>query len=300
MKKIFVTLLIFLFSSVANAAQPLVEAKWLEENLNKVKVIEISSKFVKGSYDSFKESHIPGSVYLDHLGDKLITKRKNVIGQIPTNKDLGKLFSRLGVKNSDHVVISYNGVNSLDFGSAARLYWTLKTAGHDEVSILNGGKKAWINAGYKLAKGEHQITPSKFKVKYSNKYHASFKEVRNAKRNKNGLSLIDARPRAFFIGEKKHPKIQRFGTIPTAVNLDQASIVDGAVKVKSANDIRDLFAKTNIEGKKGYISFCNTGWFASTVWFALSEVAKVPNVKLYDGSVAHWEQNPKHELVKGI
>lgn len=300
MKKIITSLIAFLFVTAANAAQPLVEADWLKENLTKVKVIEISSKFVKGSYENFKEGHIPSAVYLDHLGDKLITKRKNVIGQIPTNNDLSKLFSKLGVKNSDHVVISYNGINSLDFGSAARLYWTFKTAGHENVSILNGGKKAWTNAGYKLETGEHQIAPSNFKVKYNKKYHATFKEVRDARRKRNGLALIDARPKAFFTGEKKHPKIERFGTIPTAVNLQEATIVDGFTKVKSASDIKALFAKTNIEGKDGYISFCNTGWFASTVWFALSEVAKIPNVKLYDGSVAHWEQNPKNELVKGI
>ena len=45
--------------------------------------------------------------------------------------------------------------------------------------------------------------------------------------------------------------------------------------------------------------FCNTGWFASTVWFALSEVAGIENVKLYDGSLAHWTLNPKNEVING-
>jgi thiosulfate/3-mercaptopyruvate sulfurtransferase len=302
MKKILTTLLIFFTVSVANAAQPLVEANWLKKNLkNKnIKVIEISSKFVGGSYDNFKQGHIPGSVYLDHIGDKLIVTKKNVIGQLPEKKDLEGIFSKLGVKNSDHIVISYLGVNSLDFGSAARLYWTLKTSGHEEVSILNGGKKSWLSAGYGLEKGDHKITASKFRVKYNNKYDASYKDVRDAKRKRTNYALIDARPKAFFTGEKKHPKIKRFGTIPTSVNIEEATIVDGAVRVKSADEIKAIFAKANVNGKEGYISYCNTGWFASTIWFALSEVAQIPNVKLYDGSVAHWELNPYNELVNGV
>ena len=301
MKKILSTFILFFFVTAAHSATPLVEASWLKENINNknIKVIEISSKFVNGSYDKFKQGHIPGSVYIDHIGDKLITTQKGVIGQLPIKKELEALFSKLGIKNSDHVVVSYLGVNSLDFGSAARLYWSLKVAGHDNVSILNGGLKAWTAAGYKLAQGETQITPSNFKVKLNDKYVASYKDVRNAKRKKNGYALIDARPKAFFIGEKKHPKIQRAGTIPTAVNLEEATIVDGNLKVKSADQIKALFVKSNAKGKKGYVSFCNTGWFASTVWFALSEVAGIENVKLYDGSLAHWTLNPKNEVING-
>ena len=83
------------------------------------------------------------------------------------------------------------------------------------------------------------------------------------------------------------------------MNLEEATIVDGNLKVKSANEIKALFVKSNAKGKKGYVSFCNTGWFASTVWFALSEVAGIENVKLYDGSLAHWTLNPKNEVING-
>ena len=301
MKKILSTLILVLFVSSAQSATPLVEASWLKQNLDQknIKVIEISSQFVGGSYDNFKKGHIPGSVYLDHIGDKLISTQKGVIGQLPVKKELENLFSNLGVKNTDHVVISYLGINSLDFGSAARLYWSLKTAGHDNVSILNGGLKAWKQEGYQLATGEHQITPSQFKVTFNDKYVASYKDVRDAKRKRNNLALIDARPKAFFIGEKKHPKISRAGTIPTAVNLEEGSIVNANTKVKSADEIKALFVKSNPQGKDGYISFCNTGWFASTVWFALSEIAGIENVKLYDGSLAHWTLNPKNEVING-
>ena len=102
MKKILSTLILFFFVTAAHSATPLVDASWLKENINNknVKVIEISSKFVGGSYDKFKQGHIPGSVYIDHIGDKLITTQKGVIGQLPVKKELEALFSKLGVKNS--------------------------------------------------------------------------------------------------------------------------------------------------------------------------------------------------------
>ena len=94
MKKILSTLILVLFVSSAQSATPLVEASWLKQNLDQknIKVIEISSQFVGGSYDNFKAGHIPGSVYLDHIGDKLISTQKGVIGQLPIKTSVDRVL----------------------------------------------------------------------------------------------------------------------------------------------------------------------------------------------------------------
>ena len=69
-------------------------------------------------------------------------------GQLPPVKEIELLIGGLGINNKKHVIVVYGGVNSTDFGSAARVYWTFKTLGHDEVSILNGGYKAWESSGF--------------------------------------------------------------------------------------------------------------------------------------------------------
>lgn len=86
-------------------------------------------------------------------------------------------------------------------------YTDIKTSGHEEVSILNGGKKSWLSAGYALEKGDHKITASKFRVKYNNKYDASYKDVRDAKRKRTNYALIDARPKAFLQAKRNIQKL---------------------------------------------------------------------------------------------
>ena len=153
MRKIIVTLIFFFFVSSANAAEPLVESSWLKKNINNsnVFILDIRNKLDGGGYDAFKAGHIPGSVHSDYLAAGWRTTIKGVVGQFPGTKTLSSLIGGLGIDNSKHVVIVYGGVSSLDFGSAARVYWTFKTIGHENVSILNGGFKGWTNGGNKVA-----------------------------------------------------------------------------------------------------------------------------------------------------
>ena len=301
MRKIIVTIFFFIFSFSAYATEPLVDAKWLNNNLknSEVFVLDIRNKIDGGSYETFKEGHIPGSVHSDYLKAGWRTKVNGVIGQFPGTKSLDQLIGGLGIDKDDHVVIVYGGINSSDFGSAARIYWTFKTIGHENVSILNGGFKEWKNAGYDVALGENKITPKNFKSKLNKKYFALFSEVQKAEKEKNGLCLIDARPAAFFVGEKKKPEARAAGRIKNSFNLQQQDMVQDNGKIKSAADIKKMFSALKVEEYKGYISYCNTGHWAAVVWFALSEQAGIPNVKLYDGGMVGWTINPKNEVVTG-
>jgi thiosulfate/3-mercaptopyruvate sulfurtransferase len=141
MKKIIYLTLILLVTNLANAVEPIVNAGWLNKNLDKVFILDIRNKIDGGSYETFKEGHIPGSVHSDYLKAGWRAKVNGVIGQFPGTKALDELVGSLGIESNDHVVIVYGGINSTDFGSAARIYWTLKTIGHENVSILNGGFK---------------------------------------------------------------------------------------------------------------------------------------------------------------
>jgi thiosulfate/3-mercaptopyruvate sulfurtransferase len=301
MKKIISTLFFIFFATSVISAEPLVDAAWLNKNLNNknIFVLDIRNKIDGGSYEVFKKAHIPGSVHSDFLTANWRATINGVIGQFPGKEPLEKLVGSLGIDNSKHVIIVYGGVNSTDFGSAARIYWTFKTLGHDNVSILNGGFKSWQKSGYKVASGENVLTPKIFKASINKKYTASYKEVKNAKKETNGVCLIDARPEAFFKGEKTHPALKVAGRIPGAVNLQEEETIGNDGFIKSKAEILKLYDKAQIKGFKDYITYCNTGHWAATVWFALSEVANIPGVRMYDGSWAHWEKNPNNPVIKG-
>jgi thiosulfate/3-mercaptopyruvate sulfurtransferase len=300
MKKIISILFFIFFTSSAFSAEPLVDSAWLNKNLNNknVFVLDIRNKIDGGSYEEFQKAHIPGSVHSDFLKANWRATINGVIGQFPGKQPLEQLVGSLGIDNSKHVIIVYGGVNSTDFGSAARIYWTFKTLGHENVSILNGGFKSWKNSGYKVEVGENKLTPKVFKASINKKYTASYAEVRNAKKE-NGVCLIDARPEAFFKGDKTHPALKVAGRIPGAVNVQEAETISNDGFIKSKAEILKLYDKAQIKDFKGYITYCNTGHWAATVWFALSEVANIKDVRMYDGSWAHWEKNPKNPVLKG-
>ena len=215
MKKILVTIFFFIiFSFTAFAAEPLVDTKWLNDNLKnkEVFVLDIRNKIDKGSYETFTQGHIPGSIHSDYLQDGWRTEVDGIIGQLPPVKDLELLIGSLGIGNKNHVIVVYGGVSSSDFGSASRVYWTFKTLGHDEVSILNGGYKAWESSGFKIETGEHNPKLVKFIANYTDKYYANADDVIKVIENSN-IGLVDARPAAFFVGEKKKKQALRAGRI---------------------------------------------------------------------------------------
>ena len=98
-------------------------------------------------------AHIPGSVHSDYDKAGWRVTRNNVPFMVPTAPELEKLIGDLGIDENSHVVVVPAGVNVLDFGSAARAYWTLKYVGVKNVSILDGGIAAWRQAGLPIESG---------------------------------------------------------------------------------------------------------------------------------------------------
>ena len=243
MRKIIVTIFFFIFSFSAYAAEPLVDAKWLDNNLknSEVFVLDIRNKIDKGSYETFTQGHIPDSIYSDYLQDGWRTNVDGIKGQLPPIKEIEGLIGGLGINNKKHVIIVYGGVNSTDFGSAARVYWTFKTLGHDEVSILNGGYKAWESQDFKIETGDHNPKLVKFIAKFTDKYYANADDVIGVIKSKK-IGIVDARPVAFFVGEKGIEGKE--GRIKNSYNLQQQTLVnEDLATFKSVDEIKKLIGE---------------------------------------------------------
>ncbi|MEK0082729.1 sulfurtransferase [Benzoatithermus flavus] len=72
------------------------------------------------------------------------------------------LVCGLGINRSTPVVIAHAGTDATDFGGAARVYWMLKSLGVPQLSILNGGMKAWQEAGLPVSTEPVAVPPSGF------------------------------------------------------------------------------------------------------------------------------------------
>ena len=103
-------------------------------------------------------------------------------------------------------------------------------------------------------------------------------------------TMIDARPAAFWEGRAKHPAARRAGTLEGALNITHDSWFPGSKSELTAADrvMEIARAAGYVEDGKELVSFCNTGHWAATNWFALSELAGLEGVKLYPESMVGW------------
>lgn len=281
---------------------PLVSTDWLARHKDQanVQIIDLRNQIDGGSYETWLEGHIPGSVHSDYLKDGWRVGRDDVVGLLPSAAEFEALARKLGINGTSHVVLVPAGVHSTDFGSAARAYWTFKVFGHESVSVLDGGFKAWqadfpkdIASGPALAPASGDFT-----ARFQPQGYISTDEVKQLVASGDGKAfLLDGRNLEQYTGEAKHPKARTGGRIPGSVLLSQAESFDAANgRLKS----RDVLAKIygDVEGGQ-IVSYCNTGHWAATNWFVLSEVLGKKNVKLYDGSMVEWSADEANPLLTG-
>lgn len=285
MKRLLAAVAGIALTASAHAAQPLVTPQELQAKLADPNVRVIDIRDAK----SYGQNHIPGAVsapYGQWRGP--VTNA----GELPPLAKLTTLVQSLGLAPNIHAVVVSHGTDATDFGASARVYWTLKTLGLKELSVLNGGFKGWADAGLPVNAEPVKVAASSFQPQLDTTQLATKEDV--LARVKSGESrLIDARPEAFFNGETRVPAAKAPGTLQGAVNLRHDRwFTPGTASFVAPEQARLIAAASPIDPAKETISFCNTGHWAATNWFAMSEVLGQKNVKLYAGSMVEWSQHP--------
>ncbi|MEL6577700.1 MAG: rhodanese-like domain-containing protein [Pseudomonadota bacterium] len=202
---------------------------------------------------------------------------------------LTALLQVAGVGPESRVVVLNEGDSPSAFGATARVYWTLKSAGLTEIAILNGGMRAWQTAKLPLTSDAAPFEPSTATFTLSDRWSVDRAEVDAVIAGESEALLIDARPDIFFKGGKKHPAARLPGTLRSAVNLVHESFFgqNGAMSEDGAY-VRDLAREAGWTPGRTVVSFCNTGHWAASNWFALSEIAEIEDVRLYPESMVGW------------
>ncbi|AEC20786.1 putative thiosulfate sulfurtransferase [Pusillimonas sp. T7-7] len=239
--------------------------------------------------DAYGANHIPGALNAPYGSWRGPADNP---GQLPPLDKLTALVQGLGLDQGTHAVVVSSGANSTDFGASARVYWTLKYLGLTNLSILNGGVKAWNDAGLPQSNSAATVAASQYKPVLNEAIIATTEQVKAKVDNPQTL-LVDARPANFFRGETKAPTASVPGTIQNAVNLENDKwFKPGTSIFVSTEEAKQIAARELDKPAEETISFCNTGHWAATDWFALSEIVGQENVKLYPASLAEWTQSP--------
>src|SRR5690625_4525375 len=235
----------------------------------------------------YAAGHIPGAVNTPYGAFRGPAENA---GALRSEQELTDLLRQAGIDTSSHVVVAHAGSNQTDFGAAARVYWTLKVGGLQQLSVLDGGTLAWQAAGEALETATPAISPSKFSYRYQQEQLVDTEALAAAVKAGQAPLLLDARPEAFFKGEQRVDAAARYGTLPDAQVLEHASFfaADGKT-LKSPDELRAMARDANVIDTPA-VSFCNTGHWAATNWVVLSEVAGNSQVKLCPQSIVEWSK----------
>lgn len=269
---------------------PLVSAADLQAELSdpELQVLDIRAGDDKG----YRGGHIAGAVNAPY---GLFRGPEDNPGQMVPADALTETFRSLGLETDRPVVVTYQGANVTDFGAAARVYWTLKSSGFEEIAILNGGINAWTEAGYALSKDAVTPEASDITVRWDDSWTASVEDVQAAIAGESDTLLLDARPESFWNGEQAHPAAAQPGTLPQSQYFVHDSWFGNGPTIIDASAAQSLAEENGLTGSENLISFCNTGHWAATNWFALSELAGIENVKLFPESMVGWS-NAGYEM----
>lgn len=274
-----------------DSQRPLVDSAWLKGALDRPDLVVLDVRTPPSG------GFIPGSIHSDYGKAGWRATVNGVPGLLPETAVLEGLIGGLGIRNGDHVVLVASGLSAADMGNATRVYWTLKTLGHDRVSVLDGGFAAWSEAGQPVATAAATRPATTFTAAPREDLRAPLPVVAAAVAG-GSVPLLDSRSAEQFEGKAKSPQARVPGTLPGAVLIENGALYSAAEKRFLPADAVKALADHAGTGD-ATITFCNTGHLASVSWFALSELAGIDGVRLYDGSMSEWTADPSRPVKNG-
>ena len=255
---------------------------WLDEHLENeaVKLLDYTWT-LPGENTPLPAGYIPGSQYFDI--DKIADLSSHMKHMLPSAQGFTVAMSEIGIKNSDHVICyDRHGIRS-----APRVWWTFKTFGHRNVSILDGGLPSWIKASKALvsdlitpeSSGEYVVKAPLIKVANAN---LVFKSMNTENQ------IVDARPAGRFTGKTPEPRAGlRSGRIPGSLSFPFGQTLASDGTYLSLSNLANLVGEAGISLEHPIITSCGSGVTAAGIAHVFYRLG-ARDISLYDGSWTEW------------
>jgi thiosulfate/3-mercaptopyruvate sulfurtransferase len=261
----------------------LVTTDWVAQNL-----AHPGQRLVEVDVDtnSYDRGHIPGAVAWNWQTQLQDPVRRDLIEK----SELERLLGQSGISNETTILLY--GDNNNWF--AAYAFWQLKYYGHNDVKLINGGRKNWISEGRLLTTDPVRVEPATYRATYPDENIRARKEhIHEVHQNRRRAQLVDVRSVDEFTGKILAPPglaetALRAGHIPGAVNIPWAQAANHDGTFKSYEELKTLYESEGIAGADETIAYCRIGERSSHTWFVLKYLLGYENVRNYDGSWTEW------------
>lgn len=276
---------------------PIVSCAWLAERLDApdIRVID-ATWFLPGDARDAKALYaarrIPGAIFFDI--DEIADKDTNLPHMLPAPEKFASRMKKLGVGDGARVVV----YDSQGLFSAARVWWTFRVMGHDDIVVLDGGFPAWERGGYPIetdapaAKMERHFTP-----RVRTDLVRDLSDMRRAVEA--GAQILDARPNPRFRGEAPEPRPGlKSGHMPGAHSVPSSALVNENGSLRSRDELMKIFADAGADPAQPAITTCGSGVTAPIIALALARLGRW-DAAVYDGSWAEWGSKDDTPVVTG-
>jgi thiosulfate/3-mercaptopyruvate sulfurtransferase len=258
-------------------ATSLVSTDWVLDNLTNKSVV-----FVEVDEDTtlYEKGHIEGAITF-HWREDL---QDGLIRDLISKEKFEALLSKSGISN-DSTVVLYGGNNNW---FATYAFWYFKIYGHQDVRLIDGGRKLWELKGLPLVSEVPARTASRYVAKERDNSIRAFRDQVIASI---GIkNIVDVRSPAEFSGELAAPAHlpqeggQIKGHIPGAKNIPWSKAANEDGTFRSNEELSDLYKAAGVDFAKETIAYCRIGERSAFSWFVLHELLDLQNVTNYDGS----------------
>lgn len=274
----------------------LVETNWVEDHINDstVRIIEVDYN----PENAYNQGHIKNAGLVWWKREINDPVRRDIIN----TKQFEELMGKLGII-PDTTLVLYGDFNNW---FAAFALWVFKYHQHQDVRIMNGGRKKWEAEQREYVNNEPKFQPTKYIAKSPNEtiraYLSDVRKIIDIKDPKWGL--VDVRSPKEYTGEITAPSeyptehAQRGGHIPGAANIVWSQAVNDDGTFKSFEELNTLYQSKGIIPDKNIITYCRIGERSSHTWFVLKYLLGYQNVKNYDGSWTEWGNMIRNPIEK--
>ena len=258
-------------------ATSLVSTEWVQENISNKSVV-----FVEVDEDTtlYEKGHIEGAITF-HWREDL---QDGLIRDLISKEKFEALLSKNGI-STDSTVVLYGGNNNW---FATYAFWYFKIYGHQDVRLIDGGRKLWELKGLPLVTEVPTRTASRYVAKERDNSIRAFRDQVIASI---GIkNIVDVRSPAEFSGELAAPAHlpqeggQIKGHIPSAKNIPWSKAANEDGTFRSNEELSDLYKAAGVDFAKETIAYCRIGERSAFSWFVLHELLDLQNVTNYDGS----------------
>ncbi|MEQ9144437.1 MAG: sulfurtransferase [Parvibaculaceae bacterium] len=244
----------------------------------------------EGGRSAYDKAHIPGAAFLDQIVQLSDPDSQLGFTRLPDDR-LVQAFADAGIDADSDVVFYSSGMTMW----ATRAWWLLHYCGHEKVAVLDGGLKAWQDAGFDCSTDE-AVYPAAQWSSTARPHHFVGKDDVAAAIEDAGVCTVNALSPGVYAGTDPHHYGRR-GHIPNSINIFYNALLEDE-KFRAPQELVQSLTDAGVLDDRRVITYCGGGIAATVDAFACLLAGK-HDVAVYDGSMSEWVRDEALPLVEG-